>query len=514
MPKTMYGLDPYSAEAEEIERRRMYADALQKQALQPIQPATSGGITAPISWTQGLAKMLEGYNAGAGRRQAEEEKKTLSERYQRDLANTLRRGTEAQVGTPARVDEDASGNVTNTPAMAGDSARAAEIFMGHPATLPMGMQAMQRDMAMRAAGLTPGGGAAPQQPAAGGMPGFGAIPQSIQAKLLSTDPGIKALGQAEVKAWLEHAKTQTSSPRDLAEMAAIEHRLGLDRLRARDEGLPVDQLPPYRAPGAPLGAPGVAPAPTQPPAAAPVQGAPIVQAQGGKFLQPTEAVPPEDYPAFIRAAQGGSAPAATPAVPTVPGMSPKGAREAADAAARKLAEEQAKTKAEREAAQPSEEVKLQSTRRKAAIVSERIDAALGQAGFFSTGLTGKVASFIPGTNAYDLGKTVDTIKANIGFQELQSMREASPTGGALGQVAVRELDFLQAAIASLDQGQSPAQLRDNLMAVKRHFDGWKNAVEKSYEQKYGTPPAAPADQPLSEAETRELEELRRRLRGR
>lgn len=46
----------------------------------------------------------------------------------------------------------------------------------------------------------------------------------------------------------------------------------------------------------------------------------------------------------------------------------------------------------------------------------------------------------------------ETLKAKIGFNELNKMREASPTGGALGQVTERELSFLQAVRGKLSVG--------------------------------------------------------------
>lgn len=116
---------------------------------------------------------------------------------------------------------------------------------------------------------------------------------------------------------------------------------------------------------------------------------------------------------------------------------------------------------------------------KAAVVIGKIDEALGRAGFFSTGLTGETLGRIPGTGAYNLEKTLDTIKANIGFKELADMRAASPTGGALGQITERELGFLQAALASLDKGQDEATLRQNLGQVKTHFENWKAAMQQA-----------------------------------
>jgi hypothetical protein len=73
---------------------------------------------------------------------------------------------------------------------------------------------------------------------------------------------------------------------------------------------------------------------------------------------------------------------------------------------------------------------------------------------------------IPGSDAYNLGQRLETIRANVGFKELTSMRAASPTGGALGQVTERELAFLQAVEGSLDQSQSPSELMSNLRRIR------------------------------------------------
>lgn len=95
---------------------------------------------------------------------------------------------------------------------------------------------------------------------------------------------------------------------------------------------------------------------------------------------------------------------------------------------------------------------------------------------FRTGAMGSLMAMAPGTGAYRLYGLIDTIKANIGFDRLQQMREASPTGGALGQVAVRELDFLQSVIANLDPGQGQDRLIENLKKVKTHYQNWQRAM--------------------------------------
>jgi hypothetical protein len=147
--------------------------------------------------------------------------------------------------------------------------------------------------------------------------------------------------------------------------------------------------------------------------------------------------------------------------------------------------DKAKTAKEKEAALRQGQIQ------KADIVIGKVDKALDQTGFFTTGATGAVSGKIPGSPAFNLEKTIDTIKANIGFNELQQMRASSPTGGALGQVAVRELEFLQSAISSLDKGQEQSQLRENLEQVKTHYQNWKDTLEGKVPQT--KPPSGESD---------------------
>jgi hypothetical protein len=116
--------------------------------------------------------------------------------------------------------------------------------------------------------------------------------------------------------------------------------------------------------------------------------------------------------------------------------------------------------------------KLEGQAGTAQIIVNKVDEALGQVGFFSTGLRGGLLQFVPGTSAFNLDKTVETIKANLGFAELQKMRDNSPTGGALGQVAIQELVALQSTIANLNVGQTDEQITQNLNQVATHYNNW------------------------------------------
>jgi len=152
---------------------------------------------------------------------------------------------------------------------------------------------------------------------------------------------------------------------------------------------------------------------------------------------------------------------------------------------------------ERTEKRKEKEVKLklnvEAARTKTEIVNTKIDEALALLeptglidkavssilpGSSTTGLGGSLASNVPGTQAYKLEETVKTIKAILGFQELTSMREASPTGGALGQVSERELGFLQSVVTSLEIGQGAKILKKNLLQSK--FDNTSDQIFIAY----------------------------------
>ncbi len=87
----------------------------------------------------------------------------------------------------------------------------------------------------------------------------------------------------------------------------------------------------------------------------------------------------------------------------------------------------------------------------------------------TTGFFGNIMKAVPGTPAHDTAASINTIEAAIGFDRLQAMRDASPTGGALGQVSEMELRQLNASLGSLRQSSSREQFAANLAQVKKHY---------------------------------------------
>ncbi len=88
----------------------------------------------------------------------------------------------------------------------------------------------------------------------------------------------------------------------------------------------------------------------------------------------------------------------------------------------------------------------------------------------TTGVVGGVMSNIDQTTAGALKNRLQTIKANIGFDKLQAMREASPTGGALGQVSEFENRLLQSVFGSLEQSQKSTDILYNLQRLQSMYE--------------------------------------------
>jgi len=132
------------------------------------------------------------------------------------------------------------------------------------------------------------------------------------------------------------------------------------------------------------------------------------------------------------------------------------------------------SEAAREAAERarSERVRREATQQTGSVVIRAIDdaektmrtAVLPTTGFFAERLSG-----IGGTAARNLRADLETIRSNIGFDQLNQMRQASPTGGALGNVSNQEITYLQAVMGSIDQSQSEAQLRRNLQRMREAY---------------------------------------------
>lgn len=120
--------------------------------------------------------------------------------------------------------------------------------------------------------------------------------------------------------------------------------------------------------------------------------------------------------------------------------------------------------AEVDATKAADENRRQGETQRSDLITQEIDRTLGvmDGGILPDTGWGALLAGVPGTDAKAVSSLLDTIKANIGFGELNKMRQQSPTGGALGNITEKELAYLQSVAGSLDQAQSAGQLKDNL----------------------------------------------------
>jgi hypothetical protein len=107
-------LSPYTAEQAALDRRRKMAEAMQQQAIAPIDMPTVPG--AKVSHTQGLAKLLQGYIAGKSLEKADTEQQQQQADYLSDLGFLMRNAgktTPATEAIPEKTENIITPNVGN-----------------------------------------------------------------------------------------------------------------------------------------------------------------------------------------------------------------------------------------------------------------------------------------------------------------------------------------------------------------------------------------------------------------
>jgi len=120
------------------------------------------------------------------------------------------------------------------------------------------------------------------------------------------------------------------------------------------------------------------------------------------------------------------------------------------------------------------------------------------------GILGNIQGSIPDAalnlvsqDAADAVADYNNLLSIAGFQELQDIRDASPTGGALGQVSDYENKLLQQSAFASSRTQSEAKFRRALEDYIAKVDGSRARLLRAYENQYGeriqgSPAPAPA----------------------
>lgn len=116
-------------------------------------------------------------------------------------------------------------------------------------------------------------------------------------------------------------------------------------------------------------------------------------------------------------------------------------------------------------------------------------------------------ALIPGTPAHEARSALEEIKNNIGIDELQRMRQSSPTGGAMGNVSDRDIALLTGALGRLEVEDDPERMAENLEFIATTYQrilaaaeqdataAQRRMQEREQRGRYGPPvPARPAAQ--------------------
>ena len=93
----------------------------------------------------------------------------------------------------------------------------------------------------------------------------------------------------------------------------------------------------------------------------------------------------------------------------------------------------------------------------------------------------------------DLNEALEPVRAILSFENLAEMRRNSATGGALGSIAVRELELLGNTVRSLSVSQSPERLRANIEATRAALQRTLTAIQAARQEMNQGPDEAPAE---------------------
>lgn len=416
-------MSPYGAELEELAIRRKYADALRQQAMQPVQGAGMAGRTvAPIHWTQGLAQMLRGVGADMTDQQVSGQRKDLSRRYQGDVDDRMRRAMAMARGTPMQATEDASGNAdVQQQAIPPDLMGAAGVLGDSPSP-------MHQQIAAKAFGE------------AFKMPepytlAQGAQRRSSQGQLLAENPPeFKPDRPQQSQLSVLQAELETirranpNDPRIPAFLNAI-----------RKESETAKQISPTVV--------------NQAQPAAPVA---VLKKDGTgiELVSREEAIRDRRTPAAQDADTQGAIAAARGKAKIVQGM-------------------------------PQAKLRVGSMtqnldRLESAMQELHDDKGLPNITGTVAGRTWNLTNTATGAQA-----KLNSIKSQIFQSSLQAMREASKTGGAVGNVSDKEGDKLERTLAALDQAQDTTDFKKQLNKAMDQVRHSKELIQTAFDEQYG-----------------------------
>lgn len=560
----------WQAEAQDIDRRRKLAELLQQDALKPIEQSSAGGYVTPISWTQGLAKLLQGGVGAYRQKQLTQEQRDLYKRQQDTYTGAGQRLMDAVTPRPAQeaTPYDATefgGDQGMNPAKPAYNPSQQDLMaaqmkytsdIGRP-DLGAQFAMTHANQAMLANALLNGGatdaapsGAAPSALAPTGTPPAGTppqgsmldtVPRADALRLMLIDPTGKLLAEeaskrnqqrntpinvrpggtvyipgqgpqftaanngiqtnygpggptASVVPGYGAATTELhSAPNPSAAPIKVPLSGGQEAQLSQPEYLQFQQTGQLPARYGQAGAP---PAPSAPPVGAPAGGMqipPQVQASRDadrmRILQSELATNPND-PALraeiaretAKQQRGGLG---------VPGLTQSQPEQVQQAEEMARAAKKGQGQGEQAADKPTATLAFNDAASNLDRLAGLADSLMNHPGIGRiTGVRGMLPN-VPGMAGADAQAKLDTLKSQAAFTVLQAMRNASKTGGALGQVSDKEELMLSNNLAALQNSQSEGALKDNLQRIIDWAKGAKARMQNAYNMTYNNAEAMP-----------------------
>ena len=428
----------YSAEDQAIARRRKMAEMLQQQSMTPLESQTAGGWVVPTSPMAGLAKLLQGYTSGKMTSAADEQQKALGQRYQTEGASALAKGLREWRGSPetspnlsagqtVQMDDQGAPPPPNIPAQAPDQNAAMVTFGSHPMTQPLNTGIMAKLLKEEETKAYKPGDVLYR-----GNKQVGAIPSSPKEHVIggkvyeSGAGGLKDLGGPGEGNW--------SEPYNL-NGAMVQRNTSTGQIKQAVNREPQTHI--YNPPAVTTA---------------------VVQDPSNPGRQLT---------VDARTYRGGSLGA-----PGVVGVSGK----LGDAA-----KVEQKLSVEKPQAKLRVDTMIQNMDKLDTAIKElNKDPGLPNITGTFYGRTPNVTNTATGAQAQ-----LDSIKSQIFVSALQAMREASKTGGAVGNVSDREGDKLEATLAALNQAQGTPAFKAQLAKAIQQIDVSKTLLRSAYDEQYG-----------------------------
>jgi hypothetical protein len=153
--------------------------------------------------------------------------------------------------------------------------------------------------------------------------------------------------------------------------------------------------------------------------------------------------------------------------------------------------EQAKINVDKLRTLPAETAGVTDSLRQATTAMDTIKRAYNELNWANTGMVGAVSDVLPGGGwAKDARALIKTLQSGLAASALQAMRDASKTGGALGNVSDKDLELLQTKIVNLDPNQSEEQLREQLRVIYDELNSALQTRVVTFDRYYADVPGA------------------------